>query len=120
MIGAIDGHVGYEFVDKIVGGVIPGGFRPAVDKGIQETMAHGVLAGAPIQGVRVTLVDGSYHAVDSSEMACKFAGSIAFNTAYEKAQPLLLEPIMQVNVTVADERVGGRTGARNVVRVRLR
>jgi elongation factor G len=119
VIEPIDGHVGYEFVDKIVGGVIPGGFRPAVDKGIQETMAHGVLAGAPIQGVRVSLVDGSYHAVDSSEMAFKFAGSIAFKTAYEKAQPTLLEPIMQLQATVPDEAVGAVNGDLNSRRGRL-
>src|SRR3954451_4471645 len=76
-IEPLDDHVGYEFVDKIFGGVIPQGFRPAVDKGIQESLAHGELAGAPVQGVRVTLVDGSYHTVDSSEMAFKMAGSMA-------------------------------------------
>ena len=80
----LPGHEGYEFVDKIVGGVIPQGFRPAVDKGIQE-MVHGELAGAPVTGVRVLLVDGSYHSVDSSEMAFKIAGSLAFKSAYEKA-----------------------------------
>src|ERR671936_759305 len=70
--------LGYEFVDKIVGGVIPQGFRPAVDKGIQEAMQRGELAGAPVQGVRVQRVEGSYHTVDSSEMAFKIAGSLAF------------------------------------------
>src|SRR5581483_9496929 len=78
VIEPLDGGTGYEFVDEIVGGVIPGGFRPAVDKGIQEAMQHGELAGAPVQGVRVRLVDGSYHNVDSSEMAFKIAGSMAF------------------------------------------
>ncbi|MGZ4338073.1 MAG: elongation factor G, partial [Gaiellaceae bacterium] len=73
----LEGHQGYEFVDKIVGGVIPQSFRPAVDKGIQEAMLHGELAGAPVQGLRVLLVDGSYHTVDSSEMAFKIAGSMA-------------------------------------------
>ncbi len=106
VIEPLEGHVGYEFVDQIVGGVIPQGFRPAVDKGVQETMAHGVLAGAPVQGVRVRLVDGSYHTVDSSEMAFKVAGSMAFKSAYEKAQPTLLEPIMELEVTVPDEAVG--------------
>ena len=85
MIEPIDGGVGYEFVDQIVGGVIPQSFRPAVDKGIQEAMAHGELAGAPVQGVRVRLVDGSYHNVDSSEMAFKIAGSMAWKDAYAKA-----------------------------------
>src|SRR5262249_58583060 len=69
---------GYEFEDKIVGGVIPQGFRPAVDKGIQEAMLHGELVGAPVTGIRVRLVDGQYHTVDSSEMAFKIAGSFAF------------------------------------------
>ncbi|HEX5450602.1 MAG TPA: elongation factor G [Gaiellaceae bacterium] len=115
----IDGHVGYEFVDKIVGGVIPHGFRPAVDKGVQEAMQHGDLAGAPVQGVRVRLVDGSYHNVDSSEMAFKIAGSMAFRAAYEKAQPVLLEPIMEVEVTVPDDAVGAINGDLNSRRGRL-
>ena len=119
VIEPIEGHVGYEFVDQIVGGVIPQGFRPAVDKGVQETMAHGVLAGAPIQGVRVRLVDGSYHTVDSSEMAFKVAGSMAFKTAYERAQPTLLEPIMALDVTVPDEAVGAVNGDLNSRRGRL-
>ena len=115
----LDDHVGYEFVDKIVGGVIPHSFRPAVDKGIQEALQHGELAGAPVQGVRVTLVDGSYHNVDSSEMAFKIAGSMAFRTAYEKAQPTLLEPIMELEVTVPDEAVGAINGDLNSRRGRL-
>jgi elongation factor G len=119
VIEPLEGHVGYEFVDQIVGGVIPQGFRPAVDKGIQETMAAGELAGAPIQGVRVRLVDGSYHTVDSSEMAFKVAGSMAFKSAYEKAQPTLLEPIMALSVTVPDEAVGAVNGDLNSRRGRL-
>jgi elongation factor G len=115
----LDGHQGYEFVDKIVGGVIPQGFRPAVDKGIQEAMQHGELAGAPVQGVRVVLVDGSYHTVDSSEMAFKIAGSMAFKSAYEKADPVLLEPIMEVEVTTPDEAVGAVNGDLNSRRGRL-
>jgi len=118
-IEPLEGHVGYEFVDKIVGGVIPQGFRPAVDKGIQEAMSRGELAGAPVQGVRVRLVDGSYHTVDSSEMAFKVAGSMAFKSAYEKAQPTLLEPIMQLEVTVPDDSVGGVNGDLNSRRGRL-
>jgi elongation factor G len=82
-------------------------------------MARGELAGAPIQGVRVRLVDGSYHSVDSSEMAFKVAGSMAFKSAYEKAQPVLLEPIMHVEVTVPDEAVGGVNGDLNQRRGRL-
>jgi elongation factor G len=119
VIEPLEGHVGYEFVDQIVGGVIPNGFRPAVDKGVQETMAHGILAGAPVQGVRVRLVDGSYHTVDSSEMAFKVAGSMAFKSAYEKAQPTLLEPIMELEVTVPDEAVGAVNGDLNSRRGRL-
>jgi elongation factor G len=115
----LEGRVGYEFVDKIVGGVIPQSFRPAVDKGIQEAMVHGELAGAPVQGVRVKLVDGSYHTVDSSEMAFKIAGSMAFKAAYEKADPVLLEPIMQLEATVPDESVGTVNGDLNSRRGRL-
>jgi elongation factor G len=115
----IEGHTGYEFVDKIVGGVIPQGFRPAVDKGIQEAMQHGELAGAPVQGVRVLLVDGSYHSVDSSEMAFKIAGSMAFKQAYEQAEPVLLEPIMELEVTVPDDSVGAVNGDLNSRRGRL-
>ncbi len=118
-IEPIESGVGYEFVDKIVGGVIPQSFRPAVDKGIQESLVHGELAGAPVQGVRVTLVDGSYHNVDSSEMAFKIAGSMAFRSAYEKAQPTLLEPIMELEVTVPDEAVGAINGDLNSRRGRL-
>jgi elongation factor G len=115
----LEGHTGYEFVDEIVGGVIPQGFRPAVDKGIQEAMLHGELAGAPVQGVRVRLVDGSHHTVDSSEMAFKIAGSLAFKSAYEQADPALLEPIMDVDVTVPDDAVGAVNGDLNSRRGRL-
>jgi elongation factor G len=109
----------YEFVDEIVGGVIPQGFRPAVDKGIQEAMQHGELAGAPVQGVRVRLVDGSYHTVDSSEMAFKIAGSLAWKDAYMNADPVLLEPIMELEVTVPDDAVGAVNGDLNSRRGRL-
>jgi elongation factor G len=115
----LEGHTGYEFVDKIVGGSIPQSYRPAVDKGIQEAMQRGDLAGAPVQGVRVRLVDGSYHTVDSSEMAFKIAGSMAFKAAYEKADPVLLEPIMEVEVSVPDEAVGAVNGDLNSRRGRL-
>jgi elongation factor G len=119
LLEPIEGRTGYEFVDKIVGGVIPQGFRPAVDKGIQEAMQHGELAGAPVQGIRVQLVDGSYHTVDSSEMAFKVAGSMAFKDAYAQADPVLLEPIMEVDVTVPDETVGSVNGDLNSRRGRL-
>jgi len=114
-----EGHEGYEFVDKIVGGVIPQSFRPAVDKGIQEAMRSGELAGAPVQGVTVRLVDGQYHNVDSSEMAFKIAGSMAFKDAYAKADPVLLEPIMALDATVPDETVGAVNGDLNSRRGRL-
>ena len=119
VIEPLEGGTGYEFVDQIVGGVIPQSFRPAVDKGIQETMQHGELAGAPVQGVRVRLVDGSYHTVDSSEMAFKIAGSMAFKDAYAKAEPVLLEPIMELEATVPDEAVGAVNGDLNSRRGRL-
>src|SRR5437879_1700242 len=109
----------YEFVDKIVGGVISQGFRPAVDKGVREAMEHGELAGAPVYGVRVTLVDGMMHQVDSSEMAFKIAGSMAFKEAYGKADPVLLEPIMELEVTVPDDAVGAVNGDLNSRRGRL-
>jgi elongation factor G len=109
----------YEFVDRIVGGVIPQSFRPAVDKGIREAMHNGELAGAPVQGVRVELVDGSYHTVDSSEMAFKIAGSMAWKDAYMAADPVLLEPIMELEVTVPDDAVGAVNGDLNSRRGRL-
>jgi elongation factor G len=114
-----DGHEGYEFIDQIVGGVIPQGFRPAVDKGVQEAMQSGELAGAPVVGVRVRLVDGQYHNVDSSEMAFKIAGSMAFKEAYLNADPVLLEPIMAVEVAVPDDAVGAVNGDLNSRRGRL-
>jgi elongation factor G len=116
---AEDGELGYEFVDKIVGGVISQGYRPAVDKGIREAMEHGELAGAPVQGVRVSLVDGMEHNVDSSEMAFKIAGSMAFKEAYQQADPVLLEPIMELEVTVPDDNVGAVNGDLNSRRGRL-
>ena len=109
----------YEFVDKIVGGVISQGYRPAVDKGVREAMEHGELAGAPVYGVRVTLVDGMEHSVDSSEMAFKIAGSLAFKDAYAKADPVLLEPIMTLEVSVPDDAVGAVNGDLNSRRGRL-
>ena len=119
LLEPISGHEGYEFLDKIVGGVIPQSFRPAVDKGIQEAMQHGELAGAPIQGVRVSLVDGQYHNVDSSEMAFKIAGSMAFKEAYAMADPVLLEPIMELEAVVPDDVVGAVNGDLNSRRGRL-
>ena len=100
----------FEFVNEIKGGVIPQGFIPAVQKGVQEAMAHGTVAGYPVKGVRVRLYDGSYHSVDSSEMAFKTAGSLAMRQALEQAGPVLLEPIMLVTASVPDESVGDVMG----------
>ncbi len=104
---------GYEFIDRIVGGVIPQQYRPAVDKGIQEAMENGVLAGYPMVDVKITLVDGSFHAVDSSEMAFKIAGSLAFKKAAVEAKPVLLEPIMELEVRIPQEFVGDVMGDLN-------
>ena len=97
---------GYEFINAVVGGAIPKEYIPAVDAGIQGAMEAGVLAGYPVVDVKVTLFDGSYHEVDSSEMAFKIAGSMAFKEACRKADPTILEPIMKVSVTVPDEYMG--------------
>ncbi|MCX7796986.1 MAG: elongation factor G [bacterium] len=97
---------GYEFVDKIFGGAIPQNYRPSVEKGIKEAMEEGVLAGYPLVDIRVTLVDGSYHPVDSSDMAFKIAGSMALKKGAAEANPVLLEPIMYIEVTVPEEFMG--------------
>src|SRR5918992_2353534 len=102
-----------DFVNAIKGGVIPGGFIPAVEKGVVEAMRSGVVAGFPVQDVRVRLFDGQHHSVDSSEMAFKIAGSMAFKDAMENAQPTLMEPIMTVIVTVPEEYVGDVIGDLN-------
>ncbi len=110
---------GFEFVDAIVGGVIPKQYIPAVEKGIVEAAQKGVLAGFPCVDFRVTLDDGSYHAVDSSEMAFKIAGSLAFKKAAEQAKPVLLEPIMKVTITTPDEFMGDIMGDLNGRRGRV-
>ena len=101
---------GYEFINAIVGGAIPKEYIPAVDAGIQGAMQSGVVAGYPVVDVKVTLYDGSYHEVDSSEMAFKIAGSMAFKEAMRKADPVLMEPIMKVDVTVPEEYMGDVIG----------
>jgi len=110
---------GYEFVDKIVGGVIPRNYIPAVDKGIQEAMQHGLLTKNQVVDVRIILYDGSHHSVDSSEMAFKVAGSMAFKKAMEQCKPTLLEPIMAMEVTVPDDCMGDVIGDLNSRRGRV-
>jgi elongation factor G len=101
---------GFEFVDKIVGGVIPRNYIPAVEKGIRGAMAEGILAGYPVVDVKVTLFDGSYHPVDSSDLAFQIAGSMAFKKAFMEAKPILLEPIMKLTITVPEELMGDVIG----------
>jgi elongation factor G len=101
---------GYEFVNDIVGGVIPREYIPAVSVGIQEAMRNGVLAGYPMEDIKIRLFDGSYHDVDSSEMAFKIAGSLAFKEAAHRAEPVLLEPIMAVEVVTPEEYMGDVMG----------
>jgi elongation factor G len=112
-IGPLQAGEGFEFVDAIKGGVVPSGFIPAVEKGVLDAMQAGVVAGYPVKDVRVRLYDGSYHTVDSSEMAFKLAGSLAMKQAMEQAGPVLLEPIMLATVTVPEDAVGDVIGDLN-------
>jgi elongation factor G len=116
---ANDSDKPYEFVNQIVGGVIPREFIPAIDNGIQEAMQSGVIGGYPVLGVRAVLYDGSYHEVDSSEMAFRIAGSMAFKDAMKKSNPVLLEPVMKVDVTVPEEYMGDVIGDLNSRRGRI-
>jgi elongation factor G len=104
---------GYEFVNGIVGGAVPREYIPAVDKGIKEAMETGVIAGYPVVDIKVTITDGSYHDVDSSEMAFKIAGSIGFKEGFRKAKPVLLEPIMKVEVVTPEDYYGDIIGDLN-------
>jgi elongation factor G len=115
----LDRGQGFEFVDQIVGGAIPRQFIPAVEKGIQETMSQGGVFGYPVVDVRVTLYDGKYHSVDSSEMSFKMAGSLAFKEAMAKANPVLLEPISLLEVTVPAAYQGDVMGDLNARRGRV-
>jgi elongation factor G len=112
-IEPLESGAGFEFVDAIKGGVIPGGFIPAVERGVKEAMQRGAVAGYPVKDVRVRLYDGSYHSVDSSEMAFKTAGMLAMRDALAAASPVLLEPIMQVVVAVPEDAVGDVIGDLN-------
>jgi elongation factor G len=104
---------GYEFENEIVGGSVPKEYIPAVDKGIQDAMKNGVIAGFPVVDVKVALIDGSYHEVDSSEMAFKIAGSMGFKEGAARAQPVLLEPVMKVEVVTPEDYLGSVTGDLN-------
>ncbi|MCA1765532.1 MAG: elongation factor G, partial [Desulfobulbaceae bacterium] len=110
---------GFEFEDKIVGGVIPKTYIPAVEKGVLEAMDKGVLAGYPVVDIKVALVDGSFHAVDSSEMAFKISGSMAFKKGAQEANPVLLEPVMEMTIKVPKEYVGDVIGDLNGRRGRV-
>jgi len=112
--------IGLEFVNKIVGGIIPREYIPAVEKGVKERMESGILAGYPMRDVRVTLFDGSFHEVDSNEMAFKIAGSMAFESACKKSDPALLEPIMKVEVLVPQNFMGDVIGDLNSRRGKVR
>jgi elongation factor G len=115
----LEAGAGYEFVNKIVGGVVPKEYIGPVDQGIQDAMASGIIGGYPVVDVRATLYDGSYHEVDSSEMAFKIAGSIAFKEAMRKADPVLIEPTMKVEVTVPEEYMGDVIGDLNARRGKI-
>ena len=108
-----DSEEPYEFVDKVTGGRVPREYIPSVDHGIKDAMQNGVLAGYPMVDIRATLLDGAYHEVDSSEMAFKIAGSMAFREAAKKAKPVLLEPIMDVEVRTPEEYMGDVIGDLN-------
>jgi elongation factor G len=110
---------GFEFADKIVGGVIPKNYIPSVEKGIVEAMNQGILAGFPVTDFRVTLYDGSYHDVDSSDMAFKIAASMGFKKGMEMVNPVLLEPIMKIEIIVPEEHVGDIMGDLNARRGRI-
>jgi elongation factor G len=110
---------GFKFENKVVGGAIPRNFIPAVEKGVVDAMHHGILAGFPVVDCRVAVYDGSYHTVDSSEMAFKIAASMGFKKALETAHPVLLEPIMSVEVDAPTDHIGGVIGDLNARRGRI-
>jgi elongation factor G len=110
---------GFEYVNKIFGGAIPSQFIPSVEKGIQKTMTEGAVAGYPVVDIRVTLVDGKFHTVDSSDMAFQIAASMGLKNAFEKARPILLEPIMAIEVSCPDECMGDVIGDLNSRRGRV-
>ncbi|MCD6220039.1 elongation factor G, partial [Candidatus Calescamantes bacterium] len=110
---------GFEFVNKIVGGAIPARFIPSVEKGVREAMGKGPLAGYPVVDIQVTCYDGSFHPVDSSDIAFQIAGSMAFKNAYPQANPTLLEPIMKAEIKIPEEYLGDITGDLNARRGKI-
>jgi elongation factor G len=110
---------GFEFVDKVVGGAIPRNFIPSVEKGVRQAMVEGAVAGYPIQDIRVVLYDGSYHEVDSSDMAFQIAGGMALRKAMMAAGPVLLEPVMEAEVTIPEDHLGAISGDINSRRGRI-
>jgi elongation factor G len=118
-LGPLPSGTGFEFVDKIFGGSVPRNYIPAVEKGLHEIIERGVLAGFPVVDVRVTLYDGSYHAVDSSEMAFKIAAHLGFKKGFMDAKPILLEPILNVEVRVPEEFMGDIIGDLNKKRGKI-
>ena len=109
-IEPLEGHIGYEWQDKVIGGTVPKQFIPSTQKGVEEAMNNGILGGYPVIGVRVSIVDGSYHEVDSSDMAFRIAGSMAFKEAMRQADPVLMEPVMSVEVVMPEEYMGDVIG----------
>ncbi len=109
----------FTFEEKIFGGSVPKQYIPAVEKGMRESMAEGILAGFPVSNIKITLTDGSYHDVDSSEMAFKIAANLAFKKACEQAKPILLEPVMDVDILVPDQYMGDIMGDMNTKRGRI-
>ncbi|HBF35807.1 MAG TPA: elongation factor G, partial [Firmicutes bacterium] len=118
-LGPLAAGSGFQFVDKIFGGSVPRNYIPAVEKGLHESLEKGVLAGYPVIDIRVTLYDGSYHPVDSSEMAFKIAASLGFKKGFMEAKPILLEPVMRMEVTVPEEDMGEVIGDLNKKRGKI-
>jgi len=115
----LEAGAGFEFVDKIFGGSVPRQYIPAVEKGVREALVEGIIAGYPVTDMRVTLYDGSFHPVDSSEMAFKIAGSLGFKKATAEARPVLLEPIVDIEVMIPDQYMGEVIGDLNKKRGRI-
>jgi elongation factor G len=118
-VEALERGAGFEFVDEVVGGAIPGQFIPAVEKGVRQVLSEGAVAGFPLQDIRVTVYDGKHHAVDSKEVAFVAAGRKAFLDAIQKANPIVLEPIVRVEITAPSSAIGDITGDLATKRARI-